>query len=156
MGTFTNSDGLTILTNEDQGRVATKGGKAPNVTYERELRFDLDATALPAAGGQTFDVFVPAGSYIESARLIVTTAFAGGTNVTIGLAQRNGTPIDADGIDATVATAALAANKVVRCDGALVGGADGVGANDAYVYAAASGTYTAGRATLIIKYIDLA
>ena len=84
----------------------------------------------------------------------------GGTNVNIGLSSlaADGTVsvIDADGIDQTVATAALAANKAVVCNGALVGGADTVGAANAYmslVYGTAA--FTAGAAKLVIEYIEV-
>jgi hypothetical protein len=87
--------------------------------------------------------------------LVVKTAAAGGTSVTIGLITAAGADIDADGIDAAVATADLAANKAVACDGALVGGTATVGAADGYVDIDVAGTFTAGELALVIEYIEV-
>lgn len=149
---YTNADGLYVLTNTDQGAVVEKGTALQNP--EHFVKYRLDATDLIAAGGTDRDPYIPAGAHITRAVLVVTTAFAGGTSLTIGLAQKGGSVIDADGIDAAVAAADLAANKVVQCDGALVGAVATVGANNAYVYTTASGTFTAGAATLYIWYVD--
>lgn len=115
---------------------------------------DLDSDGTDD-GWSGNDVFIPAGSFITGAYLIVETAFAGGTSYNIGLYQADGTVVDADGIDAAVATAALAANSAVVCNGALVGGTATVGANDVYVKAAATGTFTAGKAKLVIEFIPV-
>ena len=151
---YTNADGLYVLTNTDQGAVVEKGTALQNP--EHFIKYRLDATDLPAAGGTDRDPYVPAGAYITRAILVVTTAFASGTDntLTIGLAQKAGTVIDADGIDATIAAADLAANKVVKCDGALAGGVASIGANNGYVYAASADTFTSGAATLYIFYVD--
>tara|TARA_R110002110_G_scaffold25998_5_gene96063 strand:+ start:874 stop:1092 length:219 start_codon:yes stop_codon:yes gene_type:complete len=64
--------------------------------------------------------------------------------------------IDADGIDAAIAKADLAANKAVACNGALVGGTATVGAADAYVGALyATAAFTAGAGKLVIEYIEV-
>ena len=148
---WTNADGLTVLMHEEQGNV--REGGLSTVSPMKHLIIDLDLTA--ARGVQANDAYIPAGSYIKSATLVVTTAAAGGTSINFGLANAAGSAIDADGIDAAVATAALAANKAVVCDGALVAGADGVGAADAYVTTANTGTFTAGAAKLVIEYIEV-
>jgi len=104
------------------------------------------------------DAYIPAGSYITKATLVTTTAFVTDDSATldIGLAQLAGTVIDVDGIDDAIAVGAMAANKVVLCNGALVGGVDGVGANDAYVYTTQNtGTFSAGAAKLVIEYITV-
>ena len=105
------------------------------------------------------DAYIPAGSYITKATIVVTTAFATSDSATldIGLAQLAGTVIDVDGIDDAIAVGALnAANKVVLCNGALAGQALGVGANDAYVYTTQNtGTFSAGAAKLVIEYITV-
>jgi hypothetical protein len=113
--------------------------------------------AASAATPQDHDAFIPAGSFITSASLIVTSAFTSGgsATLTIGAYQQDGTTVDADGIDATVALAALAANKGVACDGALVGGTATVGANDVYIEANyGTAAFTAGEAKLVIEYIE--
>ena len=104
------------------------------------------------------DAYIPAGSYITKATLVATTAFVTGDSATlgIGLAQLTGAVIDVDGIDAAIAVGAMAANKVVLCNGALAGQALGVGANDAYVYTTQNtGTFSAGAAKLVIEYITV-
>ena len=106
---------------------------------------------------QDHDAFIPAGSYITSASLIVTTAFASGgsATLTIGTYQQDGTTVDADGIDATVAVADIGANKAVACNGAAVGGTATVGANDVYIEAIyGTAAFTAGVAKLVIEYIE--
>lgn len=147
---YTNADGLYIITHEDQGALNTKGGA--NHFSRNELIVDFDLTDLSVTPSP-LDAFIPAGSFITAAYIVVTEAAAGGTSVNFGLYQQDGTVIDADGIDAAVATAALGATSAVVCDGALVGGTAQVGSNDAYFGAAATGTYTAGKGKLVIEFI---
>lgn len=119
-----------------------------------ELTFSFDD--LPTTGQDQAILRLPANSRIKTATLTVITAFAGGTSYNIGLSQPDGTVIDADGIDAAVATAAIdAVGETVACDGALVANTAGIGANDAQVTVAATGTYTAGKARLRIEYETL-
>ena len=150
---YTNADGLLVLTNGESGVPAENGRTA--VAAKKNLLVDIDLTK----GGQSWrsgvDASIPAGSYITSASLVVKTAAAGGTTVTVGLVTAAGAAIDADGIDAAVATADLAANKAVACDGDLVGGTATVGAVEAYVGISTSGTFTAGNLLLVIEYIEV-
>lgn len=152
---YYNADGLRILTNNDQGASNNKGISSDVDIKTLVVDVDLTADIAPVAN----DPFIPAGAYIKSATAVVTEAAVGGTNVNIGLSSlaADGTVsvIDADGIDQTVATAALAANKAVVCNGALVGGADTIGAANAYVTTGATGTYTAGEFKLVIEYIEV-
>ena len=143
---WTNSDGLTVLMHEEQG--VAKDGGITTVSPIKHIKLKLDLTADKTVAAN--DVAIPAGSYITDARLVVTTAAAGGTSINFGLANSAGTAIDA-----AVATAALAANLAVVCNGALVGLAAGVGAADAYVTTANTGTFTAGEAVLVISYIEV-
>ena len=156
---YTNADGLFVITNNAQGAVRDNGLNAQNGV--KTMVFELkDATALGTSdvNPQPNDAFIPAGAYITKASLVVTTAFTSGGSATlgIGLQQADGTIIDADGIDAAVAVADLAANKAVVCNGALVGGTATVGAANAYmslVYGTAA--FTAGAAKLVIEYIEV-
>ena len=156
---YTNADGLFVITNNAQGAARDNGINAQNGV--KTMVFELkDATALGTSdvNPQPNDAFIPAGAYITKASLVVTTAFTSGGSATlgIGLQQADGTIIDADGIDAAVAVADLAANKAVVCNGALVGGTATVGAANAYmslVYATAA--FTAGAAKLVIEYIEV-
>ena len=150
---YVNADGLLVLTNGEAGVPAENGRTA--VAAKKNLLVDIDLTK----GGQSWrsgvDASIPAGSYITSASLVVKTAAAGGTSVTVGLVKADGTAIDADGIDTAVATADLAANKAVACDGALVGGTATVGVDNAYVGIATTGSFTAGQVLLMIDYIEV-
>jgi hypothetical protein len=153
---YVNADGLEILTAGEAG-VAAKRGTA--VSPKKALVMTITGTDLAssAATPQDHDAFIPAGSFITSASLIVTSAFTSGgaATLTIGAYQQDGTTVDADGIDATVALAALAANKGVACDGALVGGTATVGAADVYIEANyGTAAFTAGEAKLVIEYIE--
>jgi hypothetical protein len=156
---YTNADGLFVITNNAQGAVRDNGLNAQNGV--KTMVFELkDATKLGTSdvNPQPNDAFIPAGAYITKASLVVTTAFTSGGSATlgIGLQQADGTIIDADGIDAAVAVADLAANKAVVCNGALVGGTATVGAANAYmslVYGTAA--FTAGAAKLVIEYIEV-
>lgn len=156
---WTNADGLTVLMHEEQGEVQTNGSTAVGV--RKALVVDLeDATALGAsystAAGPT-DAFIPADALIVSAHFIVDTAFTSGGAATLGIGLYNsaGTAIDADGIDAAIALAALADDFAVVCDGALADGTQNVGAANAYVgFNYGTAVHTAGSGKLVIEYID--
>jgi len=133
----------------------------------RELVVDWEYNNLPdfdqdAGGGSTNDTFssqvayIPAGSHIVSSNTYIKTAFVGGTSYDMGLYQRTGTVFDADGIDATLVVADMDADgDMVVNNGAAV--APIAGANtptvDTYLVVAATGTYTAGKARTVIRYI---
>jgi hypothetical protein len=162
--TFTNADGLTRRYGGDG--IPSVGGVHKVVTYGAGgvLVVDFDVDNLPgfdkdAGGGSTPDSFsslkayLPAGAWIKSATILVKTALAGTTpTLTIGTYEQDGTVIDADGIDAAVAAADLAANKVVLCNGAQVGGTASLAA-DAYIVAVTGGTATAGAFRLVVEYV---
>ena len=146
---YVNADGLEILTAGEAG-VAAKRGTA--VSPKKALVMTITGTDLAssAATPQDHDAFIPAGSFITSA-----FTSGGAATLTIGAYTQAGAAVDADGIDATVALAALAANKGVACDGALVGGTATVGAADVYIEANyGTAAFTAGEAKLVIEYIE--
>lgn len=119
-----------------------------------EVAFSYDD--LPTYGADEANLRIPANARIKEATLRVITAFAGGTSYNIGLYQSDGTVIDADGIDAAVATAAIdAVGETVACDGALVANTAGIGSADGQIVLAATGTYTAGKAVLRVVYEPL-
>lgn len=153
---YVNADGLEILTAGEAGTAAKRGTA---VSPKKALVMTLTGTDLGSSADtpQDHDAFIPAGSYITSASLIVTTAWtsAGSATLTIGAYQQDGTTVDADGIDAAIAKTALAANTAVACNGALVGGTATVGANDVYIEANyGTAAFTAGEAKLVIEYIE--
>lgn len=151
----TNSDGLTRRYGNPEQRQA--GGK-PTMGVRKELVYVVNYDDLPGpeAGTAFSDAqpLIPAGSVIESAKLVVGTAFAGGTSLTIGTFEKDGSTIDADGIDAAIATAALTAGAVIACDGALAADAVASASLNSYVKATTAGSFTAGKAKLVITYID--
>jgi hypothetical protein len=154
---YVNADGLEILAAGDAGTAAKRGTSLSS--QKKALVMTITGTDLSSSADtpQDHDAFIPAGSYITGAHLIVTTAFTSGCSatLTIGTYQQDGTTVDADGIDATIALAALAANKGVACDGAAVGGTATVGANDVYIEANyGTAAFTAGEAKLVIEYIE--
>jgi len=153
---YVNADGLEILTAGEAG-VPAKRGTA--VSPKKALVMTITGTDLAssAATPQDHDAFIPAGSFIVSANLVVTSAFTSGgaATLTIGAYEQDGSVVDANGIDDAVALAAIGANKAVACDGALVGGTATVGATDVYIEAYyGTAAYTAGEAKLVIEYIE--
>ena len=155
---YTNADGLRVLTFGGQGEVLDRG-----VTETGTLVIDIaDFTAIGATfGAADIDVnkaVLPAGAVITGATLVMTTGATSGGLATLSVGTYNaaGTAIDADGIDAAVAVAALGASAVVRCDGAQAAGVGGYLTADAHVgliYATAA--FTAGAGKLIVEFKKL-
>lgn len=142
----------TIRNHYGERKVIEKFGGNPitsGTTEEAVWEFSYDD--LPTYSTGEMEKYIPANAFIKSSHLEVIEAFTGGTSYNFGLYQGDGTVIDADGIDAAVATAALTANAWIVNDGALVGAA--VGAADGQLTVAATGTFTAGKARLIIEYV---
>lgn len=156
---YTNADGLTILTNGAAGVAAGNGVSAGSI--KQTVVWDIaDATAIGTSADtpDANDAFIPANAVITNAWLVVDDAFTSGGSATLslGLYQQDGTTIDADGIDATIAVATLAADAVVPADGALADGTQNVGANDAYIGALyATAAFTAGSGKLVVEYISV-
>jgi len=156
--TWTNSDGLDVGFGTRDSK-DNRGGPVQTTGNVEVLTYDLDWNHLPTAAtnaASTKDIPIPANSVIHRATLRVTEAFtsAGATTLSLGLKELDGTDIDADGIDATIAKTVIdAVGDVVQCDGALVGGLLTVGTADAYLSSVvATGPYTAGMAELVIEY----
>ena len=154
---YVNADGLEVLTAGEQGTAAKRGTSLSS--QKKALVMNITGTEVPSsvATPQDHDAFIPAGSYITGAHLVVTTAFTSGgsATLTIGTYQQDASVVDADGIDATIAVADLVANKAVACNGAAVGGTATVGAADVYIEAIyGTAAFTAGEAKLVIEYIE--
>lgn len=157
---WTNEDGLVVKYGTERSAVNKTGGNA--VSEIRTMVVDIDYSDIASVGSHISninvdDAYIPAGAYIKSATLVVTTAFASGGLATldIGLAQNDAsTVIDADGIDAVIAVADLGAGAVVSCNGALVGGTAAIGSADGYVYfTTGTAAFTAGAGRLVIEYV---
>lgn len=116
------------------------------------VQSDLDGDGN-ADGFTGNDVYIPAGSFITAGYIMVEDGFAGGTSWNMGLREVDGTSIDVDGLDAAVAAADLSAGDAVVMDGALVGGTSTVGSDNAYVVFTPTGTFTAGKAKVVLQYL---
>lgn len=172
MANYTNPDGLVV----EQGTQ----GIANNARYTeiagdsavRELVVDwrynslpgLDQAVYPSTTATQFSEripYIPANSIVLSALTLVTTAFAGGTSYTMGLYQKDGTAISATAIWTGMLLASLnTKGKIARPDGVLVQDTSGVYAltsasstQNAYLRVIATGTFTAGRARTVIRYV---
>jgi hypothetical protein len=136
--------GVRTSNNSLGGQESTKEGIVKSAEWS--FSYDNLSTTLNSNLAQT----IPANASIVEATLYVDDAWVGGTNLTIGLYQADGTVIDADGLVAATITATLTANKVVTGAGALVGTT--IGANAGQLVAATTGTYTAGSARVVVKF----
>jgi hypothetical protein len=154
---YVNADGLEVLTAGEQGTPAKRGTSLSS--QKKSLVMNITGTEVPSsvATPQDHDAFIPAGSYITGAHLLVSTAFTSGgsATLTVGTYTQAGAAVDADGIDAAIALAAIGADKAVACDGAAVGGTATVGGADVYIEAIyGTAAFTAGEAKLVIEYIE--
>lgn len=154
MGTWLNSDGLYLRFGTDEDTNTVTAGEFNVVGENRVTEIVFDYADLAATGTATIlanTVAIPAGARIEKANLYVETAFAsaGSATLTIGtIDQDRSTVIDADGIDAAIAVAALTAGATIACDGAQVGTTL---ANTALITATeGTAAFTAGKGVLRI------
>ena len=154
---YTNADGLRVLTGSDQGAEKLQGvtTSSPRQALIMDITFTGIGTTFGASNIDLNNPYIPAGSVILSATLVMTTAATSGGAATLTLGTYNaaGTAIDADGIDAAVALTVIdAVGDTVRCDGAHLTTA-GYVAENAYIGAIyGTAAYTAGVGKLIIEY----
>ena len=159
MTVYTNDDGLTQRYGISQAVPSMVGSPAQAGAY-KTMVIDIDAASLNAhtvADDYFEDVaatFIPAGALITSAILDVTTAFDSGGSATLdlGFLKADGTELDYNGIDATIAETDIdAIGDRITCDGDLIGGV--LLAADAYPsYGVNTATFTVGRGKLVITY----
>lgn len=122
---------------------------------EKVLRFDFEAGALPAVDAEDAVVpVIPAGSLVTEARLEVLEAFSGGSvnKFDVGLYEPDGTVIDADGLmnDAPATTTGWSTGAL----GGPVATADAQVVVAALTSGDAASVPTAGKATLVVKYLQ--
>ncbi len=157
MGIWNNSDGLHVRFGLDTAKGA-KVGSPSTMGNTKEIVMKIIGTEL----GTTNEVLggvpnheLPDNAFIESALLIVTTAFTGASaKLDIGMVKASDgtTEIDFDGIDVAIAVTALDdVDKDITCDGALIGTTITERAVLIATESDANG-FTAGEAQLIIKY----
>lgn len=149
-----------------KGAVIADDGVVRTALYEFSYD-DLPTNSSSDSGVLTLPAYVT----ILDAFLITETAFAGGTSYDVGLVQTDGTAIDADGIFVAIPLASInAKGDYVRAfirdsdgTGNLTDSLAGVFLNVAggaahttvasQVKVTATGTFTAGKAHLYIRYI---
>lgn len=174
---WTNPDGLQVRFADDWKDAALRKNRPGSLRVagaRKQIEVDLDLKYLPAGavnfsadlnndgtkdGFYAGDTHLPAHASITNVFLVSGETAVGGTSIKVGLFQANGTPIDDDGLITATAgvTANMAIGERINGDGALVAttaGTAGVGSNDAYIGITATGTFTAGKARLVIEYID--
>jgi hypothetical protein len=133
------------------------GSKYAGENGKNILSYTFSYDDLPVATLDEAVQTIPANSFIVSATLRVIEALDGSTpTLTLGLQEKDGTEIDNDGIDVAIAESAVdAIGETVLCNGALVAGLAGTGAERGQLIATTGGTVTAGKFSLEIEYKEL-
>lgn len=152
---WNNADGLRVgfgtRTQERQ-----EAGVHNTLGKSEEARLDISWQSGSGATNGAF-ILIPAGSAVKNVRLEVDQSFAGGTSITFGDAA------DADGwITATAASAAnlATAGRHIPGDGVYAVAATTppsqqvpkVYATDTKLFITVAGTFTAGRANIVVEY----
>lgn len=156
-----NADGLTVRYFGEQAELASAGYH--DIANLRSIVLaigpDYVYPAATVGGDDTLPTFPPK-AVIHSAFLKVHETFTAGgaATLTIGTCDEAGAVVDADGIDATIALAALTKGNVVKCDGAQVATETATSTfSDKELWistAVATGPFTAGSATLTVYFVE--
>ena len=158
-GVWTNADGLRVRFGTEKARDAKEGSPRQAGAY-KVYEFEIDGKDLQLHTdtqerflNRTPSVYLPAGHLLVEAKLVTMTPFQGsGATLTLGLAEQNGTTVDADGIDATIALTAIdAVGETVTCDGQLIGTI--LAKNSALTVTVGTASYTAGKAKLLVTLL---
>lgn len=172
MANFTNADGLVQFYGP---RTTTDFPVARNVVndsgVEKTIELDVEYNQIGSALSTFVDqdanadgtndsfsslhAYIPADAVITDVKFYVKTAFTSGGAATlnVGLYQKAGTAIDADGLVAAQAVAGLTAGVCIVGGGALATN-DNVGSDNAYIgmtYGTAA--FTAGSGRLVVRYV---
>lgn len=152
MAEFINSDGLLVRFGRSQGDRGARAGVTTSTTKVNELVLTVTLTGAARTiyssdlnndgtndGFTALDTPIPANAVILSQDVVTLVTPAGGTNYAVGTYQQNGTVDDADGIRKTDGT-----------NGAQVGTQLTAARNVGVV---TTGTYTAGKVKVIIRYL---
>lgn len=114
-----------------------------------EIVFSYDDLPDPTDTNYIWN-FIPANSIILAAWYDVLVPFAGGTSYDIGFQRADGTEIDNNGLWSALALSAInAEHERGLSTGASLGTAS---IYDAYFYAVATGTFTAGQIRIVVEY----
>lgn len=160
-----NKDGLVVGFGT---RDVTRSSYRMNNTEQYQSIFwDFDWSDLPVNSVAATDdqivhgPAIPNGAVLISAHLTVLEAFAGGTSITFGVYDVDGGTVDADGIIQAEVTADIDAIGDIVNYTIANAGASGAGADIGTVVATtggvkvagfATGTFTAGKALLEVRY----
>jgi len=140
------------------------GGDVPSEGLVQEAAWTFSYDDLPTSSTSKLTTSIPAGSIILEAYVQVITAFAGGTSYDIDFVDSAGTAIGSGSdklwdalllaeIDASEVAAALLASTHT---GTNSGNALNVKlASAGQLKVAATGTFTAGEARIVVKYLQV-
>lgn len=178
MTQWQNADGLTVKYAGYFRDPANSVNKANELNVSgalKQIELDYDLSRIPTGtvsyttdlnndgtkdGFNLGDVYLPANASVVEVLMVAADAAVGGTSFTVGTYTIAGAAIAATGL--VTATEGVIANinaagKRIYGNGALVqltAGTAGVGAADAFIGIATTGTFTAGRGRIIVRYID--
>ncbi len=166
-----NDDGLVIKFGTERS-ASPRAGEVSTLGAVKTLTMDVDFADLERALGAGFDVdsdaggdfdsfsgfqaFIPASSLVTRATFFALTDWAdsaGTMDIDVGVYQKDGTAIDADGLIVAMLEGDLDVGELVEGAGAIVGTT--VGLLDAYIAITetASATLSAGTGRLVVEYI---
>jgi hypothetical protein len=151
---WTNSDGLVV--GFGTRSIETNSGAQPRSDQMRQqVKVQIKGSTIPdsdVSAQLVHGVTIPANALLESAKLFVTTAFAGATAVLdVGTYDSAGAAVDDDGLMSAVAVATLVDNAVVTGAGALIGTV--LASNQRIGVSYDTAAFTAGEAWLVVEYI---
>lgn len=125
---------------------------------------------LPGDGYDDMNIFVPAGAVILEGYFQVITAFTGGTSYDIDFVDAAGSAIgtgsdklwdalllaeiDSSAVGTAIKSSTHTGTNSGNVLAGFAAGADCILASDGQLKVAATGTFTAGKARIIVSYID--
>ena len=159
---WSNADGLvhyfgTRDVENDRTNVVSAPG--PIVTVVSSFTY-ADGTVSPT-NLDTGQVKIPANAFIVDAFWQTHTAWIGGTSWNVGLVELDGTGGDPNGLWAALPIASVnaigetAPGTIATYGGALVGAVAGIGTTDLYLEITPTGTFTAGAARIVLRYLPV-
>jgi hypothetical protein len=158
---YTNADGLVTYfgtRDVENKRTNVISDNGPIKTVQATFDYSDSVTPVAADTGQ---VFVPANAFIVDAFWQTYTAWVGGTSWNVGLVDIDGANGDPNGLWAALPIASVnaigetATGLLATYGGAIVGLVGGVGSADLYLEVTATGTFTAGAARIIVRYLPI-
>lgn len=138
------------------------GSEVPSDGFIKEVSWDFSYNDLPAGSTNKLFLYVPSGAKPLEAYFQVITAFAGGTSYDIDLVTSAGAAIGAgtDKLWDAVTLAEIDASETVLKSSTHAGTNSGNAlevplTSNGYLAVAATGTFTAGRGRITLKYLQV-